>query len=488
MIFRKRHKPAVIDEHTCKTWFEGCHDVKIEKQTIGKEETITLLLIYCTSLINTEELRKTILPHFSERLNPDFSGDPKEIQARIMYPITPISSENLQKTIVEKVFEGGLIIVFPNHLVYTLDISNLPKRSVETQITEVSVRGARDGFIEEIDTNIGLIRKRLKTDSLSCEEFVIGKRTKTRVGLLYLKDVVADDTINDVRARIREIKVDGVVSNTQIEELITDNQYSIFPLVEYTGRPDFATNCLLHGRFIILVEGSPTVTIGPVSLPFFVNNAEDQHTLFFTASFERLLRYLGFAIAILLPGFWIALLSFHPDQIPYTLLATVSLSRQGVPFPAPLEGLFMITVFELLREAGLRLPSAFGQTLSVVGGLIIGQAAISSGVTSPGTIVAIAISVVSTFILVNQSLTGTVSVLRYFVFLLSSTFGIIGFIGSIFIILTYVVNLRSFGLYYLTPYAPPVAGSIISATVRKRFKNLKKRPKELGLRDRTRKE
>lgn len=488
MIFRKRNKPALIDEDTLKKWFDGCHDVKIEKQTLSGSDRVTLLLVFCASLINKDELRKTILPHFSEQLGHDFSGSPEEIETRIMYTITPIKSEKLQQTIVQKVFEGALIIVFPNHLVYSLDIANLPKRSVEMQITEVSVRGARDGFIEEIDTNIGLIRKRLKTDSLSCEEVIIGRRTQTRIGLLYLKDVVNDDLINDVRARLREIDVDGIVSSAQIEELITDNQFSIFPLVEYSGRPDYVTNCLLHGRFIILVDGSPTATIAPVSLPFFVNNAEDQHLIFFTASFERLLRYWGFIIAIFLPGFWIALLAFHPDQVPFTLLATISLSRQGVPFPAPLEGLLMITVFELLREAGLRLPSAFGQTLSIVGGLIIGQAAISSGITSPGMIVAIAVAVVSTFILVNQSLTGGVSVLRIFVFLLSSIFGIVGFICSVFLIVTYVVNLRSFGLPYFSPYSPAaVPRSIRAATLRSRYKNKIKRPRELSPQDATRK-
>lgn len=476
-------------EADIKGWFEGSKDVLIEKQEIGKGlHPISILIVYCQSLIDTTELRRTIFPHLHEVFENGFSGDPKELELKVVFPITPLTSDLSQEEIAQKIFEGEFIFFLPKFkLAYSINLAKVPSRSVDQPNTEVTLKGGRDGFVEELLTNLGLIRKRLKTCSLNYDEFIIGSRSKTKVALLYIKDVISQDLLAEVRSRLKEINVDAVVSSTQIEELITDKTYSIFPLLEYTGRPDYAVNCLLYGRFVILVEGSPSSSIGPVSLPFFVNNSEDQHSMSPFASFARVLRIIGLIIAVFLPGFWISLTAFHPDQIPYTLLATLNLSRAGVPFPSVIEGFIMIFLFELLREAGLRFPTSIGQTLSVVGGLIIGQAAISAGFASPGMVVIMAISVVSTFTLINQSLTGTLSILRCFVYILSSFFGIVGFIFAILLITIHVVNLRPFGIPFMTPYSPLVPSSVLPATFRVRFKNMLKRPKELHTNDDTRK-
>ncbi|MDQ0202020.1 spore germination protein GerXA [Neobacillus ginsengisoli] len=477
------------DEEVLQGWFEGCNDVYIQKQHLGKDlHTFSILTVYCQSLIDIKELRRTILPHLHEVLENDFSGDSKELESKVVFPLTSLKPDLLPEDIAQKIFEGELIFLLPEFkLAYSIKVAQLPARSVEEPSTEVTLKGGRDGFVEELQTNVGLIRKRLKTSSLSYDEFVIGTRSKTRVAVLYLRDVISLDLLAQVRSRLKEINVDAVVSSTQIEELITDRTYSLLPLLEYTGRPDYAVSCLLTGRFIILVEGSPTATIGPVTLPFFVNNAEDQHSTSPFASFGRVLRIFSLLVSVFLPGFWISLVAYHPDQIPYTLLATLTLSREGVPLPAALEGFIMLFLFELLREAGLRIPSTVGQTLSVVGGLIIGQAAISAGFSSPGIVVMMAISVVSTFTLVNQSLTGTLSILRYFVYIFSSFLGVVGLIFAIFIIFIHLVNLRSFGIPFMTPYSPFVPSSVLPATFRVRFKNMLKRPKELHTNDSTRK-
>ncbi|MGG3467895.1 spore germination protein [Neobacillus pocheonensis] len=477
----------MFNEPLLKEWFDGCKDVFIEKQPIADGlHPFSVLSVFCISLIDIKELRKTILPQIHEVLETEYFGEPGELESKIAFPIDSLEADLEQEDIAQKVFEGYLLFFLPEFkLAYSIKIPNLPARSVEEPSTEVTLKGARDGFVEEIKPNIGLIRKRLKTSSLHYDEFVIGARSKTRVAVLYLKDVINPDVLEQVQSRLKEINVDAVVSATQIEDLITDRSFSIFPLLEYTGRPDYAVNCLIMGRFVVLVEGSPTASVGPVTLPFFVNNAEDQHSMSPFASFGRVLRIFSLMVSVFLPGFWISLVAFHPDQIPYTLLATVTLSREGVPLPAALEGFIMIFLFELLREAGLRIPSTFGQTLSVVGGLIIGQAAISAGFASPGIVVMMAISVVSTFTLVNQSLTGTLSILRYFVYCLSSFFGVVGLILAVFIITIHVVNLRSFGLPFMAPYSPLVPSSVVPATFRVRFKKMIRRPKELDTIDST---
>jgi spore germination protein len=476
------------DEADLKSWFEGSKDVIIEKHQIGKGiHSLPFLIVFCQSLIDTKELRGTIFPHLHEVLENGFKGDAKELEQNVVFPLTALTPDLSQENIAQKIFEGELIFFLPKFkLGYSIKLAKFPARSVEQPSTEVTLKGGRDGFVEELQTNLGLIRKRLKTTSLNYDEFVIGTRSKTRVAVLYIKDVISQDVLAQVQSRLKEINVDGVVSSTQIEDLITDRTYSIFPLLEYTGRPDYSVNCLLNGRFIILVEGSPTASIGPVTLPFFVNNAEDQYSTSPFASFARILRIFSILVSLFLPGFWISLAAFHPDQIPYTLLATLSLSRSGVPLPAALEGFVMLFLFELLREAGLRVPSTVGQTLSVVGGLIIGQAAISAGFASPGIVVMMAISVVSTFTLVNQSLTGAISILRYFVYILSSFLGVVGLIFAVFIIIIHLVNLRSFGIPFMTPYSPLVPSSVVRATLRVRFKNMLKRPKEIHTNDSTR--
>lgn len=478
---KSRVENTFMEEADIRSWFEGSSDIVFVRHKVGSSShRVMMTLFYCDNLIDKESLRKTVLPYLN-KLNVDKLKYLEGLGEGMLTPIQKLEPPKLREQIIEKVFEGQLLVFLVKpRVVYAIDLSAKPQRSVDQSNSEVSIKGPRDGFIEEIDTNLGLIRKRLKTNTLTYKEFVIGKRTLTKVRLLYVEDIASSTMIQDVEKRLSEIQMDGIVSSSQIEEMITDYQYSLFPLVEYTGRPDYATHCLLNGRFIILVEGSPTVIIGPVSLPFFINNAEDNHTLFYFASFGRILRHIGLIIATFLPGFWIALVSYHPDQLPYTLLATLTLSREGVPLPTPLEGLMVIVLFDLIREAGLRLPAAIGQTLSVVGGLIIGQAAISAGFASPGILVVMATSVVSTFILSNLSLTGTVSILRYVVYIFSSILGVVGFILCLLSIGTYVVRLQSFGLPYLSPYSPPVGKSIWPSFVRRKYRHMKSRPVEIN--------
>lgn len=264
------------------------------------------------------------------------------------------------------------------------------------------------------------------------------------------------------------------MSTNQLEELIGDKRFSLFPLFAYTGRPDFAANSLLNGRFVILLDGVPTVIIGPGNLMFLLNTSEDNVTTPIFVIFQRLLRFMGISLAIYLPGFWTALLSFHPGEIPFTLLGTVVLSRQGVPLPVPLEMFIMVGLFEIFKEAGMRLPLAIGQTLSVVGGLIIGQSAVNAGLFTPGSLVVAAISVIAAFTLVNQNLSGTVTLLRFIVLATSSVLGLFGFIASLFLLLTYVANLKTFGIPYLTPLSPPTM-DIFKVLIPNGWKQFKKR-------------
>ncbi|WP_339315092.1 spore germination protein [Paenibacillus sp. FSL R10-2734] len=411
-------------------------------------------LVYCQGLCDEIKVEQSIIPELKNIPEPILLSHEMDLEQKVSFYMIPLPSSEIERSMIDTVLNGNLLLLFtPSNDFYSVKLANPPKREPEEPNTEVSTRGPKDGFTEESFTNIALIRKRLKTELLAVEEFTIGTQTATEVHLLYLRDTIKPHVLNEIKTRLTDIQIKGLVSSTQLEESLTG--FSLFPLFSYTGRPDYAANSLLHGKFVLLTNGSPTVIMAPVSFSFLLNTSEDAHMVNVFVAFTRLLRMLGVMLSLFLPGFWIALTTFHQDQIPFTLLATLVNSRQGVPLPAPLEALVMLILFEIFREAGMRLPTAYGQTLSVVGGLIIGQAAISAGIAGPGTIVVIAISVLATFTLVNQSLVSIVSLLRIVVLLISGFLGLFGTMTSLLALVLFMVNLRSFGTYYLSPLSPP---------------------------------
>jgi spore germination protein KA len=469
----------IVSEQTLRDHFSNCKDVAILTSTIQPAKTasgtLTLLFVYCEELCDTQIMKQVIFPMFREMCREYPCQSVEEIETNKLMPMELLGKEVLIDNLNYHLFSGDLLVYFQEaDILYSLTLANPPNRNPEEPNTEVSIRGPKDGFIEEISKNVALIRKRIKSHKLFYEQFIVGTRSQTKVGLMYIGDIANREMINEVKKRLLNLNIDSITSTNQIEELIGDRRFSLFPLFSYTGRPDFAANCLLNGRFIILVDGAPTVIIGPGNLLFLLNTSEDTVTSPVFVIFQRLLRLMGISAAIYLPGFWVSLLAFHQDQIPFTLLATVVLSRQGVPLPAPLEMFIMVGLFEIFKEAGMRLPLAIGQTLSVVGGLIIGQSAVNAGLSTPGSLVVAAISVITTFTLVNQNLSGVVTLLRFIVLASSSILGLFGFIASLFLLLTYTANLTIFGIPYLTPLSPPTM-DILKPLIPNGWKQFKKR-------------
>ncbi|AGE22165.1 MULTISPECIES: spore germination protein [Geobacillus] len=450
---------VIISEEALRTMYGKCHDVTIKEAVVPSitpdRVAVRLLFIYCEGLCDTPMLQKAVYPMLRDMGERCSFLSIDEIEMHKPATLEYIGKEVRIDDLNFRLFSGELLIYFQEaDALYTMALANLPKRDPDEPNTEVSIRGPKDGFVEEIGKNVALIRKRIRSHRLVYEPFIIGTRSQTQIGLLYIDDMVNLDMIDEVRRRLLNLCVDSVTSANQIEHWISDHRFTLFPLFGYTGRPDFAASSLLNGRFLLLIDGAPTALIGPGNLTFLLNTSEDNHTFFLFVIFQRLIRLFSISVSIFLPGAWTALTSFHPDQLPFTLLATLVLSRHGVPLPVPLEMFIMLILFEVFKEAGMRLPIAVGQTLSVVGGLIIGQAAINAGLTASATLVISAISVISSFTLVNQNLLNMVSILRLFILMFSSLLGLFGFILSLFFILTYVVNLRTFGVPYVAPLAP----------------------------------
>lgn len=428
-----------------KDYLKSSHDFLEKDHRSGGEN---FRILYFESLINIQYLDQYVLPKLGIG---DENTSAKEKLVRF-FQAEDVSAKSLED-LASLSFQGNVIFGF-DHVLLSLNAADFPKRQPEESAIETSIRGPKDGFVEDIKTNISLIRRRLNTPSLCLEKYTIGRRSNTRVALMYIEDVIDEKVLEEVRRRLSNVKLDILTSIYELESGLRDRPYSLFPTMDYTGRPDFIVEAMNQGRFAIIVDGNPTVTFAPVSLLLQTKSPEDSYINFFYVSLERIIRMLGISVSAFLPGMWIAFSAYNIEQIPYLLVATISVSRFGLPLSAPIEMFIILFLFELFNEAGVRLPRAIGQTVAVLGGLIVGDAAIRAGLTSPTMLVVAAITYISSFTLVNQSLSSAIMILRFAVILLSTFLGLFGVIIGFILTVFYFSTLSSFGAPYLGSIAP----------------------------------
>ncbi|WJH36572.1 spore germination protein [Paenibacillus sp. CC-CFT747] len=483
----KRGEPATIGgltEETLLKEFAHCGDV-LTRTVLAESggEVRKLLLLYGEGLTDRKLFTETVLPALEQLLaDPDLPAD--SWAERSPLPLALLDRKDKLQKAADCLFSGSILLYNGReNLLYSLNIASLPGRQPEESSMEVSVKGARDGFVEELSVNVALVRKRIRTSSLAVESFVVGRRSRTKVSVLYITDVAREELIGDVRDRLRRLDIDALLSAGHLEELLSDNPRSFFPLTDYIGRPDHVVECLMMGRAVILMDGAPNAILVPANLLLLLKSPEDTSLPYYYVSLERFIRLLGLFLALFLPGFWVALTAYNMDQLPFALLATIINSRIGLPLSAPLEAFLMILLFEVFREAGVRLPKPVGQTIAVVGGLIVGDAAIRAGFTSPTMLVITAFTAVANFTLVNQSLAGSVTIVRLIVLLVCSAFGMYGFFLSLFAFLLYLSTLSSFGMPYLSPLAPPFGKDILASVFRLPASRSKRRASSLAGQD-----
>jgi hypothetical protein len=438
-----------VTEEWLRQLFDKCADIRIRKFELGEPDCLqTVLLVSCEGLADMRQFNQYILPRL-EQMSLETSVHPEW-----KHEIDLVRFEKLEE-IVTRVFSGQLVLYFSSlRELFSLDVANMPNRNPEESNTEISIKGPRDAFVENLNTNVALVRKRLKTTSLCYEQFTIGTRSESKVALLYMEDFIRPEIIKEARKRLKHIDIEALLGSSQFEEILSDSSYSLFPLLTYTGRPDFVVDCLTRGRFAIIVDDSPIAVIAPVNLSLLMKSPEDIYSPVQIVWFELFIRNAGLVIALFLPGFWLALASYNMEQLPFPLLATLVMARHGLPLPGPLEAFLMIGLFELFKEAGIRLPKAVGQTIAVVGGIIVGDAVIRAGLASTTMLVVSGLTAVATFTLVNQTLSSAVSIARLFIMLSSSLLGMYGFILSSITLVLYFAKLESFGVPYLAPLSP----------------------------------
>lgn len=465
-----------------KQLFQNTADVKFQQYNF---EGHSIYLVTCEAMNDLQLLNEVVVPRIGFLCN-NLTSEALEEKIESQLYVPDLKKIQNEQEAVLLVFSGFVLIYFEEgELLFSSNVAQKPNRMPEETRTEVTIKGPRDDFIEDIAVNIALIRKRLPTNSLSVERFVLGTRSKTKVAILYFDDVVDKNILEEIKQQLKKVETDALFSGDVLMERINKKSL-LFPRNDYTGRPDYVVQALVRGRFAIFVDGVAYSIITPVNFFLLLKTSEDNDSMFIYSSMERLLRIGSMIIGAFLPAFWLSLTTFHQDQLPFQLLATVVQANVGLPLPSVLEMLLMLFMFELFREAGLRLPTAISSTVGVVGGLIIGDAAIRAGITSPAMIVIIATSTIASFTLVNQSLVTTISVVRVFYILIASIFGLFGFFMSLFITLVYLANIRIFGVPYLSMGADLNWSTIGKALMRLPATKYDKRPEMLNPQDSTR--
>lgn len=465
-----------------KQLFEKSEDIIFQELTFNETK---IHIINCDAMVDQQLLYTVVLPKLENFFMQSQNGtvDYSKILQLPIPNIKPVTNKN---DLITYVYNGFLLIfIEQSQQLFSCNIARKPNRNPEDTNLEALVKGPRDNFIEDISVNIALIRKRFPSNSLCVEKMEIGKRTKTAVAILYVDDIVNKDILTELKKQLAKIDTDMILSADSLMEFINRKNW-ILPATHYTARPDFAIQSLIRGRFLIMVDGASYAVMTPVNLFYLLKSAEDFENPIIFSSFERILRLLGVVIGATLPAFWLALTLFHQNQLPLQLLATVVIANRGLPLPALIEMLVLIILFEMFREAGLRLPTVIGGTFSVVGGLIIGDAAIRSGITSPAMVVIIAVSIVSSYTIVNQSLVTMISILRIVFILVTAVFGLFGYLMCIYIVIIYISNMRVFGVPYLNIFADFSWQSTIKTLLRTPKDQYSHRPKMLDPQDETR--
>ncbi|MCM3706975.1 MULTISPECIES: spore germination protein [Cytobacillus] len=434
--------------------FGSTIDLSIDElKTEGKDA----LLVYLTTMIDTKSLKETILQSISGQkegfhlsTEDDLKSLCKEKFGGAGYQLVETFDE-----IIISLLYGNIIILFKDmEKALSLSMAIGEDRSITEPSTQTVIRGPKDGFVESITTNVSLLRRRIKNRNLRFERFIIGSETNTTVYIGYMDGIANEKIVEEVRKRLGKIKVNAIFESGNIEELIADKAATPFPLALNSERPDAVASNLLEGKIAILIDGTPFVLVVPAVLVDFFSIAEDYYQNFMMGSFLRIIRYVSFMIALITPSLYVGILTFHHELLPTPLLLGIIAQREGVPFPAVIEVILMEVTFEILREAGVRMPRAVGQTVSIVGALVIGQAAAEAGIISNIMVIIVAITAIANFVSPTYSFAAAARLLRFLLIIVSSILGLYGVLIVLVFIVAHLSSLRSFGIPYLSPVAP----------------------------------
>ncbi|MGI6112861.1 MAG: spore germination protein [Mahellales bacterium] len=391
------------------------------------------------------------------------------------------------KDAVDGVIKGEtLLYIDKSNSLLAVNFKGYQKRAVDKPVTENVIRGSQEGFTEDIETNITLIRRIIKNKDLTTEMFTLGETNQGQVAVMYLDGIVNPAIVDEVKRRIQSIDIDFIYGSGIIEELIEDNTLMLFPQVMTTERPDRTASCIMEGKAAILVNGTPFVMTVPVTFLSLFNTAEDSNNRWHYATFMRMVRLFGFFTAIFVPGLYISLINYHQQTIPAELLFSIARNREGIPFPTIVEVLLMEVSFELIQEAGIRIPGLIGPTLGIIGALILGQAAVAAKIVSPILIIVVAITGLGSFSINNYELNFSARIIRFLFIALGAVMGFFGMTMGVIVISSLMVSMRSFGVPYMVPNWPRTGSRKADSIIRKPIWRQEERPEYMQPMDKKR--
>lgn len=462
--------------------FDRCEDLVIRALEIGENNFITMLVVYIDGMVDKQILNSHVLRPLliDARTAPLAKTADKRTIVNIIERNLLDNCEVLEltdyKQSVDKILSGDTVLYIDGcDIALATCTKGFPLRNVEEPDTESNVRGPREGFVESFRINTSLIRKRIKSPALKIEEMTIGRQTNTKVGIVYVEGIADRNVVEEVKKRLFSIDIDGVLESGMLEELIMDSPLSPIPTIANSEKPDKIAGKLLEGRVAIITDGTPFVlTVPNLFIEAFQSN-EDYYSLPFFSSLIRILRYAAFAISVYGPALYVAMLGFHQSVIPFRLVATIAAARQGLPFDSFTEAFIMGIAFELLREAGVRMPKPVGQAVSIVGALVLGEASIRAGIAGAPMVIITAITAICGFILTPYY--SFMPIARFFLLVSAQVLGLLGISLVTAAGLIHLCSLRSFGVPFMAPLAPLNLSDLKDTIIRAPLWTMLKRPK-----------
>lgn len=443
-----------------KDLFKDCDDILFREIEIGDEDKIKIIIIFIDGMSNKEFVSDSAIQalFWTDDLNHLSTEESYEILFDRIFK-EAIASAELKKedkveTIIDNVLSGDTILLVENvDKCIIVGSRSGPSRSVDEPKTETVIRGPRDGFTEVMKFNTVLVRRRIKDHKFKVKFKQVGRRSRTTVSLLYIEDIVNDKLLKEVERRLDNIDIDAVLDSSILENLIEDNYLSPIPQIENTERPDSVAASLYEGRVGLIVDNSPFALIVPATMGTILQSSEDYYERWLQTSIVRIIRIFAMFLSLVSPALYIAITAYHPGLLPTKLIYFLAASRINVPFPSVIEAILMELTMELLREAGTRLSGPIGTTIGIVGGLIIGQAAVEAGIVSPLMIIIVAVTTISTFAIPSYELATGFRVIKFIFIVLAGILGLYGVMLGLILLLSHLNILTSFGVPFTSPYS-----------------------------------
>ena len=441
------------NEKYLRSRLENCSDILIRPMRLGDKHKVDCLMVYIEVAVSNMMLDDSAL---GKMINHFWEISPEDIQEFVRHNSLGIADvkklENLDESIDAMLAGNAVFFIDGYDKAMKISSKGYPSTGVMEAESEKVLRGSREGFSDSVKSNSALIRKRLRDTRLKVEEYKIGVRSHTLTQVLYMDDLVHEGLLEEVKERLEEFQIDGILDSGMLEQLTEDVWYSPFPQYQTTERPDRAVQEILKGKVVILCDNSPEALILPGNFSSFMESSEDWYHRFEMASFLRILRYLAVIMATVLPGLYLAVIRFHTQILPSALILSFAEAREGVPFSSVVELIFLELAFELIREAGVRVPGSLGNAIGIVGGLVIGQAAVEANLVSPIVVMIVALNALGSMTVPNEEFAAAFRLVKYGFLILGGYLGIYGIVLGVYLVIGHLAGLISFGIPYLVPF------------------------------------